>query len=78
MYLSKSHNTNYVKFNGKIQYNVYVCIYVTVDLPRDGLKSYVDPTNYSNVEEAVLEFANELDPNLIFLERMIGGGEFSF
>ncbi|XP_028394329.1 ephrin type-B receptor 3-like [Dendronephthya gigantea] len=47
-----------------------------VDLPNVGLKPYVDPSNYSNAEEAVEEFANELDLNQIFLERMIGGGEF--
>ncbi|CAB4014881.1 ephrin type-A receptor 5 isoform X5, partial [Paramuricea clavata] len=47
-----------------------------VDLPNAGMKPYVDPTNYSNAEEAVEEFANELDPRFIFLERLIGGGEF--
>ena len=49
-----------------------------VDLPSTGLKPYVDPANYSNAEEAVEEFANELDPSLIFLERLIGGGKMYF
>lgn len=49
-----------------------------MELPCDGLKPYVDPTNYSNLEEAVEEFANELDPSFVFLERMIGGGELLF
>ena len=55
-----------------------LCLLYIVELPCDGLKSYVDPTNYSNLEEAVEEFANELDPSFIFLERMIGGGELLF
>ena len=52
--------------------------HLIVDLPSTGLKPYVDPTNYSNAEEAVEEFANELDPSLIFLERLIGGGKLYF
>ncbi|XP_046850077.1 ephrin type-B receptor 2-like isoform X2 [Xenia sp. Carnegie-2017] len=47
-----------------------------VELPAVGRKSYVDPSNYTNPEEAIQEFANELDPDKIFLERLIGGGEF--
>ena len=46
-----------------------------VDLPTAGLKPYVDPSNYSNAEEAVEEFANELDHRFLFLERLIGGGK---
>ena len=55
-----------------------LCLHNIVELPSDGLKPYVDPTNYSNLEEAVEEFANELDPSYIFLEKLIGGGELLF
>jgi hypothetical protein len=55
-----------------------ILYYTLVDLPNAGMKPYVDPTNYSNAEEAVEEFANELDPRFIFLERLIGGGKFLF
>ena len=38
---------------------------------------YVDPTNYDHPEDAVQEFASELDPKNVFLERLIGGGKYT-
>ena len=35
---------------------------------------YVDPSNYDTTEDAVHEFASELDPSTLFLEILIGGG----
>ena len=35
---------------------------------------YVDPTNYDSPEDALSEFASELDPSVLFLEMLIGGG----
>lgn len=38
---------------------------------------YVDPTTYSHVDEAVEEFAMELDRNCVTMDQLIGGGEFA-
>jgi hypothetical protein len=35
---------------------------------------YVDPLNYVDAETALMEFANEIDPTSLSLERLIGGG----
>ena len=47
---------------------------IAVELPTTGRRLYVDPSNYADTETAVKEFTNELDPSMVFLERMIGGG----
>ncbi|CAF1122630.1 unnamed protein product [Adineta steineri] len=39
-------------------------------------KTYVDPHTYEDPTKAVNDFAHELDPNLIVIESVIGGGEF--
>jgi len=39
-------------------------------------KTYVDPHTYEDPTKAVKDFAHELDPNLIVIESVIGGGEF--
>ena len=49
-----------------------------VILPDIGQKMYVDPMNYVDAETAMKEFANEIDPALLILERLIGGGNKSF
>ena len=48
----------------------------TVILPSrsSGTRVYIDPTTYNDVEEAVQEFANELEKNWIELSKLIGGG----
>ncbi|XP_021955227.1 ephrin type-B receptor 2 isoform X1 [Folsomia candida] len=40
------------------------------------LKSYIDPHTYEDVNQAVREFAREIDPSCISIEAIIGGGEF--
>lgn len=45
------------------------------ELPTIGQKLYIDPTNYDNPEEALRNFAKELDKCSIALEKVIGGGE---
>ena len=35
---------------------------------------YIDPSNYDSPEDAVNEFASELDPSVLFLASVIGGG----
>ncbi|XP_028394325.1 ephrin type-A receptor 2-like isoform X3 [Dendronephthya gigantea] len=49
---------------------------VAVELPPTRHRNYVDPTLYADTGAALREFTNELDSNMVFLERMIGGGEF--
>ena len=39
-----------------------------------GARVYIDQRTYKDVEEAVKEFANELERSWIELERLIGGG----
>lgn len=39
------------------------------------LKSYIDPHTYEDVNQAVREFAREIDPSCISIEAIIGGGE---
>ncbi|CAF0888020.1 unnamed protein product [Rotaria sordida] len=39
-------------------------------------KTYIDPHTYEDPTKAVKDFARELDPNLIVIESVIGGGEF--
>ena len=36
---------------------------------------YVDPSNYDKPEDAVCEFAEEIDASLLYLEMLIGGGK---
>uniref|UniRef100_A0A803VN99 Ephrin type-A receptor 6 n=1 Tax=Ficedula albicollis TaxID=59894 RepID=A0A803VN99_FICAL len=45
-------------------------------LPFPGLKTYIDPDTYEDPSLAVHEFAKEIDPSRIRIERVIGAGEF--
>uniref|UniRef100_A0A8C7HGX1 Ephrin type-A receptor 6 n=1 Tax=Oncorhynchus kisutch TaxID=8019 RepID=A0A8C7HGX1_ONCKI len=45
-------------------------------LPYPGVKTYVDPDTYEDPTQAVHEFAKEIDPTRIRIERVIGAGEF--
>ena len=46
-----------------------------VELPTTGKKMYVDPSNYDKPEDAIVEFATEIDATLLYLEMLIGKGE---
>uniref|UniRef100_A0A8I3S197 receptor protein-tyrosine kinase n=2 Tax=Canis lupus familiaris TaxID=9615 RepID=A0A8I3S197_CANLF len=41
-----------------------------------GVKTYIDPDTYEDPSLAVHEFAKEIDPSRIRIERVIGAGEF--
>ncbi|KAK3510581.1 hypothetical protein QTP70_011379 [Hemibagrus guttatus] len=41
-----------------------------------GIKTYVDPDTYEDPTQAVHDFAKEIDPSRIRIERVIGAGEF--
>ncbi|KAM7424305.1 hypothetical protein PAMA_000576 [Pampus argenteus] len=46
------------------------------EVPFSGIKTYVDPDTYEDPTQAVEEFAKEIDPSYICIERVIGAGEF--
>ncbi|XP_061292017.1 ephrin type-A receptor 6 isoform X4 [Bos javanicus] len=41
-----------------------------------GIKTYIDPDTYEDPSLAIHEFAKEIDPSRIRIERVIGAGEF--
>ncbi|XP_028655681.2 ephrin type-A receptor 6 isoform X1 [Erpetoichthys calabaricus] len=45
-------------------------------IPFPGVKTYVDPDTYEDPSQAVHDFAKEIDPSWIRIERVIGAGEF--
>ncbi|KAG5833628.1 hypothetical protein ANANG_G00277900 [Anguilla anguilla] len=45
-------------------------------IPFPGIKTYIDPDTYEDPAQAVHEFAKEIDPSRIRIERVIGAGEF--
>ncbi|KAJ8350636.1 hypothetical protein SKAU_G00257660, partial [Synaphobranchus kaupii] len=45
-------------------------------IPFPGIKTYIDPDTYEDPTQAVHEFAKEIDPSRIRIERVIGAGEF--
>ena len=65
----------YVVFRGATGHPATFLFRVLVELPTAGRRMYVDPTNYDSPENAVEQFAKELDPGIIHLQRMIGGGK---
>lgn len=38
-------------------------------------KPYVDPTTYEDPNQALKDFANEIDASCVIIEEIIGGGE---
>ncbi|XP_009983778.1 PREDICTED: ephrin type-A receptor 6 [Tauraco erythrolophus] len=46
------------------------------DVRFPGIKTYIDPDTYEDPSLAVHEFAKEIDPSRIRIERVIGAGEF--
>lgn len=46
-----------------------VCVFLT------GIKVYIDPFTYEDPNEAVREFAKEIDVSFVKIEEVIGAGE---
>lgn len=46
-------------------------------VPFSGIKTYVDPDTYEDPTQAVEEFAKEIDPSYICIERVIGAGKIN-
>uniref|UniRef100_A0A672IYM6 receptor protein-tyrosine kinase n=1 Tax=Salarias fasciatus TaxID=181472 RepID=A0A672IYM6_SALFA len=51
-----------------------VCFFSAVKFP--GVRTYIDPLTYEDPNQAVHEFAQEIDVSFISIERIIGAGEF--
>nr|XP_061790574.1 ephrin type-B receptor 1-like [Nerophis lumbriciformis] len=49
---------------------------VEVISAKGGVKIYIDPFTYEDPNEAVREFAKEIDPSCVKMEEVIGSGEF--
>ena len=47
----------------------------SLPVPFSGIKTYVDPDTYEDPTQAVEEFAKEIDPSYICIERVIGAGK---
>lgn len=47
----------------------------SLSVPFSGMKSYVDPDTYEDPTQAVEEFAKEIEPSYICIERVIGAGK---
>lgn len=45
------------------------------DLSVSGTKLYIDPFTYEDPNEAVREFAKEIDASYVKIEEVIGAGE---
>ena len=47
-----------------------------IAIPVKGHSTYVDPQTYACPDEAVEEFAKEIEPKMLRLDSEIGAGEF--
>uniref|UniRef100_A0A8C1WJN0 Ephrin type-A receptor 6 n=1 Tax=Cyprinus carpio TaxID=7962 RepID=A0A8C1WJN0_CYPCA len=72
---SKNASFQYLKHCSYAQFSEMVVI-PCQRLPFPGLKTYIDPDTYEDPSQAVHEFAKEIDPSRIRIERVIGAGEF--
>lgn len=53
----------------------FFCFFPTpFTVPFPGIKTYVDPDTYEDPTQAVHDFAKEIDPSRIRIERVIGAG----
>uniref|UniRef100_A0A8C1WLG9 Ephrin type-A receptor 6 n=1 Tax=Cyprinus carpio TaxID=7962 RepID=A0A8C1WLG9_CYPCA len=55
---------------------IILTLFLLITVPFPGLKTYIDPDTYEDPSQAVHEFAKEIDPSRIRIERVIGAGEF--
>uniref|UniRef100_A0AAX7T5U0 receptor protein-tyrosine kinase n=1 Tax=Astatotilapia calliptera TaxID=8154 RepID=A0AAX7T5U0_ASTCA len=53
-----------------------ICTSLSEGHSSPGVKIYIDPFTYEDPNEAVREFAKEIDPSCVKIEEVIGSGEF--
>uniref|UniRef100_A0A668AWP9 receptor protein-tyrosine kinase n=1 Tax=Myripristis murdjan TaxID=586833 RepID=A0A668AWP9_9TELE len=53
-----------------------ICTSLSEGHSSPGVKIYIDPFTYEDPNEAVREFAKEIDPSCVKIEEVIGAGEF--
>uniref|UniRef100_A0A665W342 receptor protein-tyrosine kinase n=1 Tax=Echeneis naucrates TaxID=173247 RepID=A0A665W342_ECHNA len=71
------HSLLFLSFFLKKKKNVYIYIYYSlVNFCSSGVRIYVDPFTYEDPNQAVREFAKEIDASCIKIEKVIGIGEF--
>uniref|UniRef100_A0A8C2EMJ7 receptor protein-tyrosine kinase n=1 Tax=Cyprinus carpio TaxID=7962 RepID=A0A8C2EMJ7_CYPCA len=66
------------RLSGKMQYILY-CIHCSSCFSfqvSPGMKIYIDPFTYEDPNEAVREFAKEIEVTCVKIEQVIGAGEF--
>lgn len=51
------------------------CIHLFFPVVAPGMKVYIDPFTYEDPNEAVREFAKEIDVSCVKIEEVIGAGE---
>jgi hypothetical protein len=56
----------------KLITSILMPTYLTVKLP--GVRTYIDPHTYEDPNQAVHEFAKEIEASCITIERVIGAG----
>uniref|UniRef100_A0A3Q4N8M1 receptor protein-tyrosine kinase n=1 Tax=Neolamprologus brichardi TaxID=32507 RepID=A0A3Q4N8M1_NEOBR len=62
----------------RFSFYMYICccfFYFSVEV-SPGMKIYIDPFTYEDPNEAVREFAKEIDISCVKIEQVIGAGEF--
>lgn len=55
-------------------YSCYGHFYLSVEV-SPGMKIYIDPFTYEDPNEAVREFAKEIDISCVKIEQVIGAGK---
>uniref|UniRef100_A0A3B4HBD0 receptor protein-tyrosine kinase n=1 Tax=Pundamilia nyererei TaxID=303518 RepID=A0A3B4HBD0_9CICH len=64
--------------SSRFSFCIYICccfFYFSVEV-SPGMKIYIDPFTYEDPNEAVREFAKEIDISCVKIEQVIGAGEF--
>uniref|UniRef100_A0A8C8I511 Ephrin type-B receptor 3 n=1 Tax=Oncorhynchus tshawytscha TaxID=74940 RepID=A0A8C8I511_ONCTS len=74
-----SNNTIHIVFNGNYCLTAVIHVIIpAIESPivTPGMKVYIDPFTYEDPNEAVREFAKEIDISCVKIEEVIGAGEF--
>ena len=73
--LSRPEYCVYLQCNYKGIVKSFMLYLSALPVPFSGIKTYVDPDTYEDPTQAVEEFAKEINPSYICIERVIGAGK---